>query len=53
MAERSPIAEWSVNQIPAKRGPDSIFVVKANHKPLQPKSKVRRSKKLMVLGQII
>ena len=38
------------NQISAKRGPASRFVIEANHKPLQPKSNSRQSKKMMVRG---
>ena len=45
--------EWTVNQIPAKLGPASRFIIKVKQKPLISKLNSRRSKKWMVRGQSI
>ena len=44
--------DWYLNQLNFGEA-GSRFVIEANHKPLQPKSNSRRSKKMMVWGQSI
>ena len=43
----------SMQQFPAKWGPDLRLVVEANHKPLASKLKIKPIKNFMARGQII